>query len=89
MTFLNASGVVLKGGQPAVQEVICGRAELLPFIMVVKPNVLPLPLDRMVSTVPLASTAGLPLQVVETRCGEVSVTTTDQLDAPLTVTEVL
>ena len=36
--------------QPAVQERICGLAPLLPFIIVVKPKVLPLPLDRIVIT---------------------------------------
>lgn len=75
--------------QPAVQDLIWGRALELPFIIVVKPNVLPLPLERTVITLPLLSQLKLPLQVVETRCGEVIATTTDQVLAPLTVTEVL
>lgn len=37
-------------GQPAVQERIWGLALLLPFIIVVKPKVLPLPLERIVIT---------------------------------------
>ncbi len=71
-----------------MQELICGRALELPFIIVVKPNVLPLPLERIVITLPLPSQVGLPLQVEEIFCGEVMTTTTDQVLAPLTVTEV-
>ncbi|SCG74690.1 hypothetical protein GA0070623_3914 [Micromonospora rifamycinica] len=36
--------------QPVVQERIWGLAPLLPFIIVVKPKVLPLPLERIVIT---------------------------------------
>jgi hypothetical protein len=61
----------------------------LPFIIVVKPNVLPLPLERIVSTVLLLPSVALPFQVVLIDCGEVTATTTDQLLAPLTVTVVL
>lgn len=35
---------------PAVRDLIWGRAPELPLNMVVKPNVLPEPLERMVST---------------------------------------
>jgi hypothetical protein len=79
----------LAGCQPAVQDLICGRALELPFIIVVKPNVLPLPLERIVSTVLLLPSVALPFQVVLIDCGEVTATTTVQLLAPLTVTEVL
>ena len=64
-----------------------GRAELLPFIIVVKPNVLPLPLGRTVKVWPLLVKA--PLHVVVTCCGEVMATVTVQAVDPLTVTEVL
>ena len=74
---------------PAVQDLICGRALLLPLNMVVKPKVLPEPLDRMVMTFPLLSQVGLPFQVEEMRCGEVIATTTAHVLAPLTVTLVL
>ncbi|WP_167517450.1 hypothetical protein, partial [Micromonospora orduensis] len=76
------------GVQPAVQERICGRAPLLPLNIVVKPKVLPLPLDRMVM-LPLPSQEAVPFQVVETCWGEGIATTTVQVLAPLTVTEVL
>jgi hypothetical protein len=64
-----------------------GRAELLPFVIVVKPNVLPLPFGRTVSVPPLLVKA--PLQVVVTCCGEVIATLTVQPVLPATVTEVL
>src|SRR5690242_10864657 len=75
--------------QPEVQERIWGRAPLLPLVIVVKPKVLPLPLDLMVMTVPLLSQVAVPFQTVETRCGEVRATTTVHVLAPLTVTDVL
>jgi hypothetical protein len=74
---------------PAVQDRICGLALVLPLNMVVKPNVLPLPLDRMVITLPVLSQVGLPFQVVEIFCGAVMATTTAQVLAPVTVTDVL
>ncbi|WBB52469.1 hypothetical protein [Verrucosispora sp. WMMD573] len=61
----------------------------MPFDMVVKPNVFPLPFDRTVMMFPLACQLKLPLQVVETFCGAVMATTTVQVLAPLTVTDVL
>ena len=55
----------------------------------VKPKVLPEPLDFMVSAVPLASKVAVPLQVAEIFCGEVTLTATVQVLAPVTVTEEL
>ncbi|MBF9134528.1 hypothetical protein I0C86_37210, partial [Plantactinospora sp. S1510] len=52
-----------------MQDLIWGRAPELPFIIVVKPNVLPLPLERIVSTVPLLLRLALPFQVVVIDCG--------------------
>jgi hypothetical protein len=61
-------------------------AEKLPFAMTVKPKLveapaarLPLPFGRIVITFPLLSQVGLPFQVVETRCGGLTVTVTIQL----------
>ncbi|MDW5322537.1 hypothetical protein [Plantactinospora sp. KLBMP9567] len=70
-----------------MQDRTCGRAPELPFIIVVKPNVLPLPLERIVNTVSLLLKLALPLQVVLIDCGEVTATTTVQLLVPLTVTD--
>ncbi|GHJ11357.1 hypothetical protein TPA0907_57240 [Micromonospora humidisoli] len=42
--------VAASSDQLAVQDRICGLALLLPFIIVVKPKVLPLPLERIVIT---------------------------------------
>src|SRR5215207_7459736 len=75
--------------QPAVQDLITGRADELPLNIVVKPKVLPLPLERTVMMKPVLSQLGLPDQTVDTRWGEVSATTTVQVLAPLMVTEVL
>ena len=77
-------------GQESEQERICGLLKL-PLAITVKPKVLPLPLARMVIMLPLLSQLGEPLQVVETRCGGVTATTTTQLlpVPPLTVTEPL
>lgn len=47
-----------------MQETILGRALALPFIIAVKPNVVPLPFGRTVSVVPLVLNA--PLHVVVT-----------------------
>src|SRR5690349_102020 len=57
--------------------------------MVVKPKVLPEPLDFIVRTLPPASKLAAPLQVEEIFCGAVTVTTTVQVLAPVTVTEEL
>ena len=74
---------------PAVQDRMVGRAVEFPLNMVVKPKVLPLPLERTVMTNPVLSQLGVPDQTVETRWGDVRATTTVQVLAPLTVTEVL
>ena len=71
----------------AVRQLTLGRALLLPFIIVVKPNVLPLPFGLTFWAPPLFVKA--PLQVVVTCCGEVIATVTVQLVLPETVTEVL
>ena len=67
-----------------MQEPIAGAA-LLPFFMTVKPKLveapaarLPLPFGFIVMTLPLLSQLGVPFQVVETFCGEVTVTFTLQ-----------
>lgn len=60
-------------------------AAVLPFVMTVNPNDteapaarFPLPLGPMVITLPLLSQDGVPFQVVDTFCGDVTVTGTVQ-----------
>ena len=66
-----------------------GRAPELPFVMVVKPKVLPLPLGLTVIVLPLLLQLKVPLQVLETFWGGVRSMTTVQVLLPVTVTEVL
>ncbi|PSL43177.1 hypothetical protein B0I31_13230 [Saccharothrix carnea] len=68
-----------------VRQVTVGEAHW-PFAITVKPNVvlppagtLPLPLGFMVITVPVESQLGVPFQVLDTLCGEVTVTVAVQL----------
>ena len=70
-----------------MQEVIWGRALVLPLVIVVNPNVVPLPSGLTVIVVPPLLQANVPLQVVEICCGEVIATVTVKVVAP--VTEVL
>jgi len=72
-----------------VQAVRRGRALLLPFVIVVKPKVLPLPLGLTVIVLPLLLQLKVPLHVVETFCGGVMSMVTVQVLDPVTVTEVL
>ena len=59
----------------------------MPLAMTVKPNVVlapaasdPFPLGFMVMTLPLPSQLGVPCQVADTFCGEVTVTVDVQLE---------
>jgi hypothetical protein len=81
-------GAVVAVFPPAlVQEVIFGRALLLPLNMVVKPKAFPEPLDCTVMTSPLPPPeVATPFQTVDTFCGAVIVTTTVHVLAPLTAT---